>query len=89
MKTVSDRDRLTPGSTPVILKQKKRVKPLNLLELENYVSHMNMHYMFHTNAQIARTLEATDDEKDAYYKHLEESKAGRFKHQSFVDFILH
>jgi hypothetical protein len=47
-----------------MLKQKKRVKPLNVEELEDYVLNRNRHYMFYTNATIARVMEATEEEKE-------------------------
>ena len=34
--------------------------------MEDYVTNMNMHYMFHTNAALVRILEATEKEKEDF-----------------------
>ena len=42
-----------------------------MFELEDYMTNMNQHYMFHTNAALVRTLDATEEEKEKYHEHLD------------------
>jgi len=57
--------------SPVHQKADKRVKPLDVHYMDDYISRMHMHYMSYTNAAIIRHLQVTQDEKDGYEDYLE------------------
>eukprot|EP00347_Sterkiella_histriomuscorum_P018746 403344337 len=70
------------------LKQKKRIKPMDMIQLDDMLSNMNQHHLFTTNTMLVRVLDATQDEKDDYQEYLDRCKQSKSREINFVDFLL-
>lgn len=70
-----------------LLVQRKNVMPLDIDKLDRYVSTNHMHYMFHNDCKILRTLDPNETEKLSYEKYLE-GLPKKAKPKSYLTFIL-
>ncbi|CDW79060.1 UNKNOWN [Stylonychia lemnae] len=75
-------------TTSIELRQKRKVKSLNMLQMDDYVMALNMHHQFYTNASLVRVLDATEEERDGYQQYLEQCKKQKCREMGYVDYLL-